>query len=189
MLAVPAKSNIKTVEDLQKLGRPVKIPSTDFGSTAYAASEIFAKELKFPVQHLTGYKGTNDYIVGTIRGDGEVVVAPVSTLKQFIQSGDVRGLFTTEEKSSVPGVKTIAELGHPALTGLGVERFVVAAPGMKPETIKILSESLEKAMKDPEVQKHADKEGFDFQAADKAKAAADRGLALYSKYKEALVKK
>jgi tripartite-type tricarboxylate transporter receptor subunit TctC len=189
MLAVPAKSNIKTIDDLQKLGRPVKIPSTDFGSTAYAGSEIFAKELNFKVQHLTGYKGTNDYIVGAIRGDGDAVVAPVSTLKQFIQAGDMRGIFTTEQKSSIPGVKSVDELGHKELVGLGVERFVVGPPGMNPATAKILSDSLAKAMKDPEVQKHAEKEGFDFQSANEAKASADRGLALYSKHKEALVKK
>lgn len=188
MLAVPAKSNIHTVEDLQKLGRPVKIPSTDFGSTAYAASEIFSKELKFPVQHLTGYKGTNDYIVGVIRGDGDAAVAPVSTLEQFIKSGDMRGIFTTEEKSTIPGVKTIGELGHPGLTGLGVERFVVGPPGLPPQIVKTLSDGLEKAMADSDVKKHAQKEGFAFQPADKAKAGADRGLALYSKYKEALVK-
>jgi tripartite-type tricarboxylate transporter receptor subunit TctC len=188
MIAVPAKSNVHTIEDLQKLGRPVKIPSTDFGSTAYAASEIFSKELKFPVQHLTGYKGTNDYIVGVIRGDGDAAVAPVSTLQQFIQSGDMRGLFTTEEKSSISGVKTIAEIGYPGLTGLGVERFVVGPPGLPAQVVKTLSDSMEKAMADPDVKKHAEKEGFAFQPADKAKASADRGLALYSKYKEALVK-
>lgn len=189
MLAVPTKSNIKTIEDLQKLGRPVKIPSTDFGSTAYAASEIFGQEMKFPIQHLTGYKGTNDYIVGVIRGDGEATVAPVSTLKQFIQSGDMRGIFTTEEKSSVPGVKTIAEVGYASLTGLGVERYAVGPPGMPAATVKILSDGLMKAIAAPESQKFADKEGFAPLPADKAKASADRALALYGKYKAALVKK
>lgn len=189
MLAVPAKSSLKTIEDFQKLGRPVKIPSTDFGSTAYAGSEIFAKELGFTVQHLTGYKGTNDYIVGAIRGDGDAVVAPVSTLKQFIQAGDMRGIFSTEEKSSIPGVKGIGELGHKELVGLGVERFAVGPPGMPPEAIKVLSDGIEKAMKDPEVQKHADKEGFAFQPSGEAKASADRGLGLYSKHKEALIRK
>ncbi|MEX0752254.1 MAG: tripartite tricarboxylate transporter substrate binding protein [Xanthobacteraceae bacterium] len=189
MLAVPAKSDIKTIDDIKKLGRPLKVPSTDFGSTAYAASEIFAQEMKFPIQHLTGYKGTNDYIVGVIRGDGDAAVAPVSTLKKFIESGDMRALFTTEEKSSVPGVKTIAEIGFADLTGLGVSRYVVGPPGMPADVVKTLSAGLEKAMTDPEVQKHADKEGFAFLPADKAKASADKALALYSKYKAALVKK
>lgn len=189
MLAVPAKSSIKTLDDVRKLGRPLKIPSTDFGSTAYAASEIFAKELDFKVQHLTGYKGTNDYIVGAIRGDGDAVVAPVSTLRQFIDAGEVRGIFTTEERSTIPGIKTIGELGNPNLTGLGVERFVVGPPEMKAEIVNTLSEGIAKAIKQPEVRKHAEKEGFSFLPADQAKASADKGLALYSKYKEALVKK
>lgn len=189
MLAVPTKSSIRTIQDLQKLGRPLKVPSTDFGSTAYAASEIFGQELKFAIQHLTGYKGTNDYIVGVIRGDGEATVAPVATLKQFVDAGDMRAIFTTEEKSSIPGVKTIAELGYPALTGLGVERFVVGPPGMPAETVKILSDGLMKAVASPEAQKHADTEGFAPLPADKAKASADRTLALYSKYKAALSKK
>jgi tripartite-type tricarboxylate transporter receptor subunit TctC len=189
MLAVPAKSNIKTIEDIQKLGRPLKVPSTDFGSTAYAASEIFATVLKFPIQHLTGYKGTNDYIVGVIRGDGDATVAPVATLKQFLQAGDMRAIFTTEEKSSVQGVKSIGELGHKELVGLGVERFVVGPPGIAPETVKILSEGLMKAIASPEAQAHAEKEGFNPLPADKAKVSADQTLQLYSKYKSALVKR
>jgi tripartite-type tricarboxylate transporter receptor subunit TctC len=189
MLAVPVKSNIRNIEDLQKLGRPLKIPSTDFGSTAYAASEIFGQVLKFSMQHLVGYKGTNDYIVAVIRGDGEAAVAPVATLKQFIQSGDMRALFSTEEKSSVEGVKSIGELGYKELVGLGVERFVVGPPGMPAETVKILSDSLMKAIASPEAQAHADKEGFAPQPADKAKLSADQTLALYAKYKSALIKK
>lgn len=189
ILAVSAKSSIKTIEDIQKLGRPLKIPSTDFGSTAYAASEIFGQELKFPIQHLTGYKGTNDYIVAVIRGDGEATVAPVATLKQFIQSGDMRAVFSTEKKSTIPGVKTIGELGYPGLTGLGVERFVVGPPGMPAELVKLLSDSFMKAVASPEAQAHAETEGFAPLPADKAKASADSTLALYSKYKAALSKK
>lgn len=189
MLAVPAKSNIRTIEDIQKLGRPLKIPSTDFGSTAYAASEIFGQVLKFSSQHLVGYKGTNDYIVGVIRGDGDAAVAPVSTLKQFIQSGDMRAIFSTEEKSSVPGVKSIGELGYKELVGLGVERFVIGPPNMPPETVKILSDALMKAIASPEAQAHAEQEGFAPLPTDKAKVSADQTLNLYSKYKSALIKK
>lgn len=190
MIAVPSKSSIRTIDDLRKLGRPVKMPSTSFGSTGFAATVIFGEVLKFPIQHLTGYKGTNDYIVGVIRGDGDATVGPVSTLRKFLESGDMRGIFTTEEASSVKGVPTIAELGHPELTGLGVDRFVVGPPGVPAAVTQALSDSMAKALEDPELKAHArkTKEPFAFLPADRAKASADRSLALYTQYKAAIQK-
>lgn len=191
VLAVQAKSPVRSIADLRKLGRPVKMPSTDFGSTAYAGMAIFGEMLKFPIQHLTGYKGTNDYIVAVVRGDGDATTGPVSTMQKFIQSGDMRALFTTEEKSTLKGVPTIAELGHPELTGLGVDRFVVGPPGLAPAITKALSDAMAKAVQDPELQAMAQKSNqpFAFLPADKAKANADRSLALYGKYKAAIQKR
>ncbi|MGH8669027.1 MAG: tripartite tricarboxylate transporter substrate binding protein [Burkholderiales bacterium] len=191
VLAVQAKSAIRSLEDLRKLGRPVKMPSTDFGSTAYAGMAIFGEMLKFPIQHLTGYKGTNDYIVAVVRGDGDATTGPVSTMQKFIQSGDMRALFTTEEKSTLNGVPTIAELGHPELTGLGVDRFVVGPPGLPPAITKALSDAMAKAVQDPELQAIAQKSNqpFAFLPADKAKANADHSLALYGKYKASIQKR
>jgi tripartite-type tricarboxylate transporter receptor subunit TctC len=191
MVAVPAKSPIKTVEDLKKLGRPVKIPHTDYGSTAYAATAIFTAELNIPVQHLTGYKGTNDYIVATIRGDGDAAMAPVSTLRKFIEAGDMRGLVTMEAKSTIGDVPTIGSLGYGSLTGLAVDRFVLAPPGT-PDTIKkILSDAFANAVQDPELKAAAEKSGepFAFLPAAEAKASGDRALALYLKYKSVLGRK
>jgi hypothetical protein len=82
--------------------------------------------MHFPVQMLGGYKGSAEYILAVVRGDGDLTVAPVSVLKKFIESGDMRGLFTTEKESSVKGVPTVASVGHPELTGLGVDRYVIA---------------------------------------------------------------
>lgn len=190
-LGVAGKSALRRIEDLRKLGRPVKMPSTDFGSTAYAGMAIFGEVLKFPIQHLTGYKGTNEYIVAVVRGDGDATTGPVSTMRRFVQSGDMRALFTTEEKSSLSGVPTIAELGYPQLTGLGVDRFVVAPPGLPPAITNALSEAMAKAMQDPELQAIAQKsrEPFAFLPAARAKASAERSLALYGKYKAVLQKR
>lgn len=191
MIAVPTKSPIRTIEDLRKLGRPVKMPSTDFGSTAFAGTAIFGEVLKFPIQHLTGYKGTNDYIVGVVRGDGDATISPVSTMRKFIQAGDMRGLFTTEQTSTLDGVPTIASLGHPQLTGLGVDRFVLGPPGLPAEIVKTLSDAMAKAVADPGLQALAKKsrEPFAFLPASEAKASAEQSLALYKKYKSALIKR
>jgi len=191
MLGVSAKSPFKTIDDLRKAGRPLKALHTDFGSTSYAASAILGEALKITSTHITGYKGTNDYIVGVIRGDGDFAVAPVSTFKQFVEAGDIRPLLTAEEKSSMPGVPTIAELGFPDLTGLAVDRYVLAPPNTPDEVVRILSDALGKAAADPQLIELAKKSGepLSFLPAGQAQAAAEKSLAVYSKYKAVIGRK
>jgi tripartite-type tricarboxylate transporter receptor subunit TctC len=191
MIGVAAKSPIRTIDDLKKLGRPIKMPTTGFGSTAYAAGAVFAAAFGLKVEHIAGYKGTNDYIVGIVRGEGDVAVAPVSTFKQFVESGAIRPLMTFEEKSSMPGTRTVAELGHPDLTGLAVERYVVGPPDTPADIVKILSDAMGQAANNPELKAKAEKSGepLQFIPAGNAKAAFDKALAIYEKYKSALVRK
>ena len=191
MFAVPSKSPIKTVEDLRKLGRPVKITNTDFGSTANAAVSIIATGLKFPVSHLTGYKGTADYIVAVIRGDGDAALAPVSTLGKYLKAGDMRGVFTTEEKSTVKGVPSIGSLGYDEFKGLAVERYVLAPPGLPANVVKSLSNALKKATQDAALMAASAKSGESvaFLDAAQAKDAAERSLTLYRKYQSSLKRK
>jgi tripartite-type tricarboxylate transporter receptor subunit TctC len=102
----------------------------------------------------------------------------------------MRAIFTTEEKSSMPGVPTVASLGFKELTGLGVDRYVLAPPGLPAGVTKALSDSLVKAMSNPELIDKADKTGEPLEplGAGEAKAAADRALGLYLKYKEQLAR-
>ncbi len=191
MVGASAKSSIRTIDDLKKLGRPVKIPTTGFGSTAYAAAAVFAQAFGMKAEHIPGYKGTNDYIVGIVRGDGDIAVAPVSTFKQFVESGAIRPLMTFEETTSMPGIKTVAELGHPELSGLAVERYIVAPPGTPANVVKILSDALGKAASDPELKAKAAKTGepLDYIPAAQAQAAFNKSLAIYETYKEAIRRK
>jgi tripartite-type tricarboxylate transporter receptor subunit TctC len=188
--AVAAKSPIHSLEDLRKLGRPVKITNTDFGSTAYAAGQILGEVLKFPIKNLTGYKGTNDAIVAVVRGDGDLALTPISTMEKFIKSGEVRAIFTTEDKSSLKGVPTVAELGGAQAAGLAVDRFVVAPPNLPAEITKILSASLMKAAGDPALVKAAEKSGESWQPLPTAtaQANANKSLALYAKYKSVIAR-
>ncbi|MGA7487042.1 MAG: tripartite tricarboxylate transporter substrate binding protein [Xanthobacteraceae bacterium] len=188
---VSAKSSIKSIDDLRKLGRPVKFTATGFGATAYAAGQILAKEMNFPVQMLGGYKGSAEYVLAVARGDGDITVAPVIVMKKFIQAGEIRGLFTTEENSSAPGVPTIASLGYKNLTGLGVDRYVLASPALPAPIVKALSDAMLKAADNPELVAKAAKTGEPFAPLghDKAKAAADQSLALYLKYKAEISKR
>lgn len=191
MVGVSAKSSIKTIDDLKKLGRPIKMPTTGFGSTAYAAGAVFAAAFGLKVEHIAGYKGTNDYIVGIVRGDGDIAMAPVSTFKQFVESGAIRPLMTFEQTSSMRGTKTVAELGHPELSGLAVERYIVAPPNTPANIVKVLSDAIGQAASNPELKAKAEQSGepLAYIPAANAKAAFDKALTIYEKYKSAIARK
>jgi tripartite-type tricarboxylate transporter receptor subunit TctC len=191
VLGASAKSNIRTVADLKSFGKPIKFTSTDASSTGYAATVIMGAVIGYKVHHLLGYSGSTEFIVAAVRGDGEATVAPVASIKQFVQSGDMRAVFSTEQKSTLPGVPTVAAAGYPELTGLAVDRFVVAPPGLPAAIAEALSNAFMKAMADPALIEAAEKAGEPFSGLPPAaaKESAERSIALYLKYKDALAKK
>jgi tripartite-type tricarboxylate transporter receptor subunit TctC len=85
----------------------------------------------------------------------------------------------------------VASVGYPELTGLAVDRFVVAPPGLPAAIAEALSSAFMKAMADPALIDAANKAGEPFSGLPpkEAKASADRSIALYLKYKDALAKK
>src|SRR5690606_17835384 len=80
LLLVSAKSDIYSIEELKSQDE-ILFLSTGYGSTALAACQIVANQLglmeKDPI-FLAGYAGTADYLVGLMRGDGNVALAPIS---------------------------------------------------------------------------------------------------------------
>jgi tripartite-type tricarboxylate transporter receptor subunit TctC len=191
LFAVAAKSSVRSLDDLRKFGRPVQLTTTGFGTTVDAAGQIFGEVMKFPMQDIAGYKGTPDAIIAVLRGDGDAVVAPVSILGEFIRSGELRAIFTTERKSSINGVPTVADLGFAEISGLAVERHVIGPPNIPEPIAKMLSDALVKAAESPDAKAFAAKvnEPFAPLAAADGKASADRALALYARYKGAINRK
>ncbi len=190
LLATNIKSDIKTLDDIKKRSKPVKIVQTGFGSTAYAAAGVLKAVVGFKASHLTGYKGSKQYILGLIRGDGELAVAPVQSFYKYVQSGDVRAVVTFEPVPSIPGVQTAAEAGYPELTGLGVHRFIAGPPGIPADIRKILSDAIQKSLADPVTLAWSKKSKRPLHPLDAAQAEKEitKSLAFYTKYKEALKK-
>lgn len=190
LLGVAGRSSIKTLGDIKKLGRPLKVATTGYGSTAYTAASITKFVVGFPIQFLTGYKGSADYILGVVRGDADAGLAPTQTFAKFVKSGDIHAVVTFEEVSSFPGVPTIAEAGFPQLTDLGVERLVGAPPGTPASVIKILSDALGKAAADKDSMAWAakTKRPFSHLAADRTAAAVKRSLDTFGEFPDALKK-
>jgi tripartite-type tricarboxylate transporter receptor subunit TctC len=182
---------INSFADLKKLGRPVKMTSTGYGSTAYSAAGIVRDAMGIDSTPLTGYKSSQEYIVGMIRGDGDATIAPVESFYKFVQSGDVKALVTFEAKSTLPNVPTVRALGYEELEGLGVDRMVAAPPGTPDAIRRILSNAIMKAIKDPEAQAWAKKvrRPFDPMDTEQATAYLKKAIAFYTKYQSSLRKR
>jgi tripartite-type tricarboxylate transporter receptor subunit TctC len=172
-LCVPKDSPLKTVDDLMKLAKQRKIKFTGDGpgGTAYTASHICAHLMGFDIEVISGYKGSSDYVVGAVRGDGDCTVTAMTTLQPFIDSGMLRLLVSFEEHSPIPGVADATTLKLPELTNLVLFRMVAGPPKLPDDIADKLSGILVKAISDPKVQDWAKKAHANMIASDRAETA------------------
>jgi tripartite-type tricarboxylate transporter receptor subunit TctC len=187
LLLVAAKSSIRSIGDLQA-EKEISFLSTGYGSTVLAASQIAAIELdlmkKDPI-FLAGYAGTADCLVGLMRGDGNVALAPVSSATKYLQSGDLRAIAVTGEVSEVAGVATFAELGFPVLSLLNLQRSIAGPPDMDAGLLAELRAAFARAVADPEFQRAAAIARLDLRPLDGDAAAAevDESFLFYERFK------
>jgi tripartite-type tricarboxylate transporter receptor subunit TctC len=189
-LAVGANSPLKSMQDLRALSktRAVKFTSSGPEGTAYAATVIATKILGMNARMIAGYKGSSDFVVGAMRGDGDAVVAPVTTLLPMVQAKTMRILANFETRSTFPGVPDVAALGHPELAQILLVRIVGAPPGLPAGTKTILAAALNKSMADPETVRLA--KNLDVvmspQTAEETEAIVRQSAALLDKWKQYL---
>lgn len=190
-IAVRPNSPLKTVADMVALSkqRPVKFTSTGPEGTSYSAILISTEILGVRPQIITGYKGSNDYIVAAMRGDGDAALGTLSTLKRFVDGKSVRVIGTFEAKSSIPGVLDAPALGKPELSQIVVERMIGAPPGLPPAIKATLQAALEKAVRDPTVIAWAKTQGLPWipQSPSEADNVMRTQAAFFNKWKSHLL--
>jgi len=189
-LAVGANSPLKTFDDLKALSgtRPVKFTSSGPEGTAYAATVVGANLLGVRAQLITGYKGSSDFVVGAIRGDGDAVIAPVTSIRPIAQSRTIRILATFEPHSSFPGFPDATALARPELSQILLDRLVGAPPGLPAGIKGILSAAFAKSMADPRTVGLAKKFEVELvpNSAEIATARLRESAAFYGKWKKYL---
>jgi tripartite-type tricarboxylate transporter receptor subunit TctC len=189
-LAVASNSPIKSIADLKALSatRPVKFTATGPEGTAYAATLIGTKLLGIRTQLITGYKGSNDYVVAAMRGDGDAVVTTLPLLRRMAAGDSLRIIATFEKKSSIPGAADATSLGQPELSEIVLERLIGAPPKLPADIKATLVTALAKAMADSQVIAWAEKAGVTLQpeTADSAARILAEQQQFYDKWKSVL---
>ena len=148
-IAVKGNSQLNSMNDMKKLGRAVKFTSTGTGTTSNVVTVISTSALGIDREVITGYKGSKNSILGTIRGDGDAVVMVLGTLRKYVKSGDLKLLATLTSNTPFPNVPNAAALGVPKLSKLGIARLVGGTPGISADTKNILATALFKTLNDP----------------------------------------
>lgn len=187
-IAVAAESPLRSMADLRALSqeRPVKFTSTGREGTAFSATLIAAKLLGLRTQMILGYKGSNDYVVAALRGDGDAVVTTLPLLKQMQEAKLMRALATFEEHASMDGAEDATTLNAPELTQIVLERIIAAPPRLPAEITAALSQALNGALADPAMIDWARKVGTELQTRTPEQAAqiVNDQAAFYEKWQQ-----
>lgn len=190
-LGVGANSPLKSVADIKALSaqRPVKFTTTGPEATAYAATQIATELLGIKAQMIGGYKGSNEYVVAAIRGDGDAVITALPLLRRMQAGGELRILAAFEEHSDIAGADDATTLKQPELSQIVLERLIGAPPELPADIKAVLADALGKAVADPEVAAWAKKSDSELGWAppDRAAQILAEQAAFFEKWKKYLV--
>jgi len=128
---------------------------TGLSGHSFLVASIATEELGIPWNPVTGYTGS-DIRAGQLRKECELASGPIAGDTLTAVNGPdfkVLWMFSDERFEQVPDAPTISELGHTSVGGatLANNGMVMAPPGTPDDVLKILSESMNRALTDPEV--------------------------------------
>ena len=188
VLVTASSSGITSVEDLKALGRPIKFTVTGAGSSAHAASVIATKMLGLNASYITGYQGSQAYILAVVRGDGDVALGPSTSLGAYTESGDLKVIASFERRNTYPNAQTAAALGHPDLNRLSVQRMLGAPPDLHDEARTVLVDALARALADDDFRAWSESTGLPVAplSAQEAMENLANQRSLYEEYKDIL---
>lgn len=152
-----ASGDLKTFDDVMKLGRDIKVPEQGPGSTSNMANKIVWSTMNKGAEYIYGYKSSQEYATAVLRGDGDLTMAVVGSAKRYNKAGDYNIIahFDSEVDSEFTTAVNGAALGKPELDEVNLLRMVAGPPGMDPAVAKSLHGALEYAVKHPDIQKWA----------------------------------
>lgn len=163
MLAVNAKSNLKTVSDVIKATKTgthaadIAIPST----TARLVVELLVERSSTALFSVP-YKGSGNAMTDVLGGQLPLVVDTPTALRAHLASGGVRPIAVTSAKPSglAPGVKTVAEQGFDGYEVVAWNALY-APRGTPAPVIAALSAAVMKVMARPDARQKLLDIGFD----------------------------
>ena len=165
VIVTGADSPYKTLADVVKAAREkpgsINYATSGNGTVAHLAAESFQKVAGVKLTHIP-YKGAAQGATDVISGQVQLYVSSIPTLLGHIKSGKMRAIAVTSLKRAddLAQVPTIAESGYKDFEA--VTWFGIVGPAKLPkEVVAKFGADINKALKDPELQKKLGDQGAD----------------------------
>ncbi len=178
---IPAKSIQELVAYAKQNPDKVSFGSAGFGGSNHLSAELLKQATGTQMLHVP-YKGNSPAMMDVVSGKITFMFDITGTGKNFINSGQARGLAVTSKKRnpSMPEVPTMIEAGIADYEVLGW--FGVTGPKALPPAIadKLIA-AIHAVKKNPEFQKAMDEGGYTIDMSDNKEFAAriDRELNMW----------
>ena len=165
ILVVHPSTGVSDVKGLIALlkEKPDKVfyGSSGVGTSPHLSGELFNMMAGTRMVHVP-YSGSAQAVTDLIAGRTQVMFSPASTVLQYVASGQLRALASSEREraSSAPDLPTVAEAGLPGFD-TSVWFGLVAPAGVSHEIVAKLSLAINEALKNDDVIKSLHTAGLD----------------------------
>lgn len=157
----PAK-DVKTFIELAKKDPAAwSYGTSGIGGVAHLSAEQLKSVTGMTITHVP-YKGGAPALVELLGGHIPVLFSSMGSASAHLEAGRVRGLAVTSIKRAkmLPNVPTLAESGYPGFDAQIWFGFVGPA-GLPDNVMKVLVPAFNEAMKDPDIVRMIENEGYD----------------------------
>lgn len=153
MALVNAKGPYKSLDQFRKQDKSEYVVSIRGLSDVYTLSAaVTFKKLDAKWKPLN-HEGAGNAVLSVVRGDADVFFASYESMRQYIDSGDLRPLlyYDTKRSPAMPDVSIPTEVGMAELAeSMNAQRLIGAPPGLPGNIRVVLEEAIRKAIADPE---------------------------------------
>ncbi len=156
-LMVSTRSGLTTIEDLMDSAIPIMFGASGVGSAAYIETRILQNALNLPLQIVPGFEGTEAEL-SMLRGEVAAQVGTATSLQSFVVNGNghfVLLLSDSDSYAGMPKADSYAKDDRARLllslvsTLSQIGRLTAGPPGIPPDVLAALRESVSAAMIDP----------------------------------------
>ncbi len=165
---------ISSVADFKNREKPLALGVTGRAEGPAIAGE-FLRYLGFPVNNISGYKGSSDIMVALERNEVDGRIIGQSTMQmiysRYVQGGVVKPLLSLGKEprlEPLPGVATLEDLKlntaqrnlaeFLSRTWVALRPFALP-PGVPPQRVAMLRQAFHQTLKDPQLIKDAERQG------------------------------